>query len=215
MLEELEEYKGKNPTSSKEWVPFTLDELIEKIGDREYDEIRELSGSMGTELDFFRGETWLFTVIKYGNMYYVRKVNLPYEKYMTYITALRFPIATGIILAGWFWKYSFQKYGKLRALGIIFVPVFVWWLSGFLPILILSPSRIVNEIYLMALLTLYMGVIVPYLILSYPGLILGIIVLFSLGYLYKRYLYPRYEPETRADEYDFIEEKSRESYTII
>jgi len=83
----------------------------------------------------------------------------------------------------------------------------MWWFSGLLPVLILDPSKFFSNTFLIALLTLYLGVLVPYFMFSYKGLLLGLAIILSIAFPYKRYIYPKYVPDAREDEYDFIEEK--------
>jgi len=207
ILEKMEEYKGKPPSTSKEWLPFTKDELLLKIGDREYDEIRVIGGNLGSELDVFKNERWLFSILKYQGLYYVRKVDLPYEKYMAFVTATRFPLVISGILIGWFWKHNIERYGLLRTIAMVFVPIFIWWASGLIPIIILSYKSFLDLTFLVVIVTLYLGFLAAYIVASFSGLLLGILIFISLIMLYKKVIYVSEGNEDVSEEFDFIEEK--------
>ena len=210
LLDKMEEYKGHSPISAKEWVPFTKEELLFKIGDREYDDIRVISGNWGTELDVFKGETWLFSILKYGGLFYVRKVNLPYEKYMAYATATRFPFVISGVLIGWFWKHNIERYGWLRTLSIIFVPIFAWWFSGLIPVLIYNINLFFRSTYIVLLFSLYFGVFSAYVFTSIIGFLTGIIFFILVMIAYKERIWVEEKYEAEKEEFDFIDDKLKE-----
>jgi len=82
----------KSFAGSKIWKETSKEELINRLKDTDFSEIRRVADY----LDLYIGDTWALTIGKFDGRYYVRNVGFENEKYMYLI----YRAATGAYAAG-------------------------------------------------------------------------------------------------------------------
>ncbi|MHA1590487.1 MAG: hypothetical protein ACTSVA_07780 [Candidatus Njordarchaeales archaeon] len=188
MLESLREYAGSRPLRGENWKPMSLEQVLDLFADVEFSEIRRISGNFGDELDLFVNSHWAFSIVRIGKMYYVRKVGLKWEEWVAYATATGWALPAGIITASWFWKYHIRKYGWVKSILLVIVPIAAWWISGIISILLFAPKMAINA-YAMLMISLYIGALLGLILGGVKGLLVAFAILATILIFYWHFLW--------------------------
>ena len=176
-LERIENYLYPERISTEIWRPMTLEQLIVFLSDMEFDKMETVKSTFGDELHLFIEDVWVYSVIRHKDVFFIKKVALPYEEWIAYITTMTvFPIFAPWAIVIRIWAYWVKKYGLKRFLAQQAVPIIAWWLSGFLPIVFIRPDLLsTNPIVAYA---------VPLILGIFMSLLLGSLISFILSLLF-------------------------------
>lgn len=188
-LRSLENYLYPEIINTKFWTPATLEQLLKFFENIEFSELQTVKATFGDEIHLFIEDVWAYSVIRHGEIFYIKKVGLPYEEWLAYVSVRSYPI----IFAPWaivinIWKYWVKRYGLVRALAQIIIPIIIWWISGIIPTMIFKPSLLTSNYALAFLLPLVIGVAMGFLIGSYQGFLISIAFFISMLYITWRLL---------------------------
>jgi len=197
------DYKGPPPSLSTKWKPMTIEQVLDFFAETEFSDIRIIRGNLGDEIDLFVNGNWAFSVIRIGNLYYVRKVGLRGEEWMAYATATGWAMPAVFITASWFWKYHIKKYGLFKTILLVFIPIIAWWMSGIISVMLFAP-RIAENTYLMLIFSLYLGSLLGFILGGFIGLLTAFTILTSFLLPYWYFLW---REELPPEELEELEEK--------
>lgn len=175
--------------STRVWRPFTIEQLEFFLKDIDFSEYHTVKATFGDEIHLFIEDIWAYSVIRYQELFYIRKVELPYEEWIAYVSTRSFPI----IFAPWaiiinIWRYWVRKYGLARAIMQQIATILAWWISGLVPVIIFRPNLIRTNPLISVLLPLVIGVIMGFIIGSFQGLLISVLFLISSLYIVWRLL---------------------------
>ena len=97
----------------KNWIPMTADQVIEFFKDTEFKEIKYVKATFGDELHLFQNGIWAYVIVRLDDIFYIRRVNLPYEEWIAYTTTINFPLIAPWLIVVSVWKYWIKKYLSL------------------------------------------------------------------------------------------------------
>jgi len=189
VFENLENYMHPEMISTRVWRPFTIEQLELFLKDIDFSEHHTVKATFGDEIHLFIGDIWAYSVIRYQELFYIRKVGLPYEEWIAYVSTRSFPI----IFAPWaiiinIWRYWVRKYGLARAIMQQIATILAWWISGLVSVIIFRPDLIRTNPLISVLLPLVIGVIMGFIVGSFQGLLISVLFLISSLYIVWRLL---------------------------
>ena len=144
-------------SSLSKCTPMTLEQFLTFIRGIKISEIKRVRRAHGEELDLFINDEWKFMVIRCGDTFYVCYIGLKFEDWLVMTNVSKWPLSNVGALLAWFWEYHINKYGLFRGSLIVLYPILVWFLSGFIPLLIFKSELVLQSPIFVVVLSLYLG----------------------------------------------------------
>lgn len=175
LLLKLKRFPFWRKIRDKNWIPMTADQIVEFFKDTEFKEIKYVKATFGDELHLFQNGTWAYVIVRLNDIFYIRRVNLPYEEWIAYTTTINFSLIAPWLIVINVWKYWIKKYGWPKFIAQLATPIIAWWLSGVIPVLIFHPTLIEENIILALWLPLMIGFTMGFFVYGIVGLTIGIV----------------------------------------